>query len=58
MTDTLRNPSLTLMHAGFALLIGLLVGFVYFQTDNDTAGKRREQQLALCVMVCVAWTGL
>jgi hypothetical protein len=38
LLEVVRSPSLFIMHQIFAVIVGLLVGFVYFRQEEDTAG--------------------
>ncbi len=42
IVDSLRSPSLILMHVAASVVIGLVVGFTVFNTGNDTAGEGGE----------------
>ncbi len=40
--DILRNPALLLMHMTMSIVLGLLVGFVYYQTSLEDAGAQNR----------------
>eukprot|EP00878_Enallax_costatus_P007470 GHUV01007823.1.p1 GENE.GHUV01007823.1~~GHUV01007823.1.p1 ORF type:complete len:559 (+),score=173.47 GHUV01007823.1:992-2668(+) len=61
MLDMLRNPLLTAFHAVGGLVLGVLVGVIFYEVQNDTSGAQNRVGaifFALCLLAFTSVTGI
>ncbi|WIA23677.1 hypothetical protein OEZ85_000376 [Tetradesmus obliquus] len=56
--DMLRNPLLTAAHAAGGLLLGLLVGVIFFAVKNDTSGAQNRVGAIFFALCLLAFTSV
>ncbi|WIA44169.1 hypothetical protein OEZ86_010500 [Tetradesmus obliquus] len=56
--DMLRNPLLTAAHAAGGLLLGLLVGIIFFAVKNDTSGAQNRVGAIFFALCLLAFTSV
>jgi hypothetical protein len=58
MLDMLRNPLLTAFHALGGLVLGLLVGIIFFSVKNDTSGAQNRVGAIFFALCLLAFTSV
>eukprot|EP00879_Flechtneria_rotunda_P000702 GHRR01000820.1.p1 GENE.GHRR01000820.1~~GHRR01000820.1.p1 ORF type:complete len:943 (+),score=354.31 GHRR01000820.1:2184-5012(+) len=58
LLDMLRNPLLTAFHAVGALVLGILVGVIFYQVQNDTSGAQNRVGAIFFALCLLAFTSV
>jgi ATP-binding cassette subfamily G (WHITE) protein 2 len=58
LLDMLRNPLLTAFHALGGLVLGILVGIIFFSVKNDTSGAQNRVGAIFFALSLLAFTSV
>ena len=57
-TDIMRNPTLLLLHVSVATVVGVLIGAIFFQLDDDSIGVQNRMGGTFFALAFLAFTSL